>query len=629
MQASQRILFGDAGSGGKRRRPGSPWRVIVRYGFVWTVILVMLLYGNVDSVSRHTREMLRQQARSLLRLVTQIRSWDKDYQGLQPPAVHSGRGSTPLSPVVMLSGIAGQQAGSAGATFRLVSIDPSRPAHRPDSWEKSGLDAFGRGRHEWLELSDADAAGKVFRYMAPLRVEQSCRSCHADPSFEPSSLRGGISVSVPAGTFLASQDKEMTQVYATYAFIWALGLCVLAIGIRRVQRKTADAERVATALRESEERFRRLFEDAPVAYHEIDRDGTVTRLNRAEADLLGYEPEEMIGRPVWSFVSPDAQAQSREAVRRKVSGEQPLQRFCREYTRRDGKRLILEVHEKLIRDAGGEVTGIRSLLLDVTERERAQQELAHRTEELARSNAELEQFAYVASHDLQEPLRKIMAFGDRLRVRCGAGFDEQGHDYLDRMRNAAGRMQVLINDLLILSRIKRRAQPFAEVDLGKVVKDVLSDLEVRIEQMGAQVETAGLPVIEADALQMSQMLQNLIGNALKFHKPGEAPVISIRGEAVNGRDEEALSGISYGPWCRITVEDNGIGFEEKYADRIFQVFQRLHGRNEYEGTGVGLAICRHIAERHKGTIKAHSSPGQGAKFILTLPVEQETEEPKA
>jgi signal transduction histidine kinase len=178
------------------------------------------------------------------------------------------------------------------------------------------------------------------------------------------------------------------------------------------------------------------------------------------------------------------------------------------------------------------------------------------------------------------------------------------------MRNAAGRMQILINDLLMLSRVKTKAQPFARVDLDKTLQEVLSDLEVRVDQLGARIETMPLPAIEADPLQMAQLLQNLIGNSLKFHRPGVAPVIRIeRRPATPG-------------WIGISVSDNGIGFDEKYLDRIFEVFQRLHGRNEYEGTGVGLAICRQIVERHRGTITATSIPGEGAKFIITLPLEQ-------
>jgi signal transduction histidine kinase len=182
------------------------------------------------------------------------------------------------------------------------------------------------------------------------------------------------------------------------------------------------------------------------------------------------------------------------------------------------------------------------------------------------------------------------------------------------MQNAASRMQTLINDLLALSRVTSKAQPFVTVDLNTVAREVISDLETRIERTGGQVLLGELPIIQADAVQMRQLLQNLIGNALKFHRPEVAPVVKVTSQILEG-DERHTDGT-----CRLFVEDNGIGFEEQYLDRVFIPFQRLHGRTEYEGTGIGLAICRKIAERHQGDITARSVPGQGTTFVVTLPL---------
>ena len=235
-------------------------------------------------------------------------------------------------------------------------------------------------------------------------------------------------------------------------------------------------------------------------------------------------------------------------------------------------------------------------------------------QELKRSNRELESFAAVASHDLQEPLRKISAFGDRLKSHCGEALDEKGSDYLERMQKAAGRMQTLIHDLLAYSRVTTRAQPFAPVSLRTVAQEVLSDLELRIEKSGARIEMGALPTIQGDPLQIRQLLQNLLSNALKFHRAGAPPVIHVEGRIETSPANGAL--------CRILVRDNGIGFDEKYLDRLFKPFQRLHGQSAYEGTGIGLAICQKIAERHGGTISAASAPGEGARFEVTLPVER-------
>ena len=237
--------------------------------------------------------------------------------------------------------------------------------------------------------------------------------------------------------------------------------------------------------------------------------------------------------------------------------------------------------------------------------------------ELERSNQELQDFAYVASHDLQEPLRKIQAFGNLLEEEYGETLGG-GKGYLDRMRNAAGRMRVLIDDLLTFSRVTTKAQPFVPVDLNVVVQQVIDDLGTRMQAVQGEIDVEDLPVIEADLQQMYHMFQNLMSNALKFHKPENAPVVKITG--VIRPDPEAVE-LPAEQQCLLSIADNGIGFDEKYLDRIFTVFQRLHGKKDYEGTGIGLAVVRKIVERHGGTITAKSAIGEGATFLITLPAQ--------
>jgi signal transduction histidine kinase len=237
-------------------------------------------------------------------------------------------------------------------------------------------------------------------------------------------------------------------------------------------------------------------------------------------------------------------------------------------------------------------------------------ELAEKNERLEHSNRDLEHFAYVASHDLQEPLRKIRAFSDRVSKRYAAQLDDQGRDYLARTENAASRMQRLIDDLLSLSRITTRKHPMQTFALGQLVREVVADLEIRIQSTDGRVEIGDLPEIEADPAQIRQLMQNLIGNALKFHRPDEPPVVRVSAvPAGHGRIE-------------IRVEDNGIGFDSREADKLFLPFQRLHSRMQYEGTGIGLSICQKIVERHGGTIRAESEPGVGSKFIAIVPTRQ-------
>ncbi|MEK6478846.1 ATP-binding protein [Catalinimonas sp. 4WD22] len=237
-------------------------------------------------------------------------------------------------------------------------------------------------------------------------------------------------------------------------------------------------------------------------------------------------------------------------------------------------------------------------------------ELRNKIYELENANQSLEQFAYVASHDLQEPLRKIRAFGDRLQTKYQEQLDDTAQDYIKRMQNAASRMQKLIDDLLKYSRIGRFQDPFQEVNLDELISNIVENLEERIEENDAKIEVSELPTVFGDTSTLEQLFTNLLTNALKFKKEETSSEIKIWAEKVEEEGEVVY---------RIFVKDNGIGFDEKYLDKIFNIFQRLHGRNEYAGTGIGLAICRKITEIHGGSITATSKPGKGATFIVTLP----------
>jgi signal transduction histidine kinase len=243
-----------------------------------------------------------------------------------------------------------------------------------------------------------------------------------------------------------------------------------------------------------------------------------------------------------------------------------------------------------------------------------------RAAELARSNSELEQFASVASHDLQEPLRKIRMYAQRLPKRVGENLPAEATSDLGRMYDAAERMQRLIDDLLSFARVSSRQRDFEPVDLSALARDVVGDLEARIRELDAQVEIGELPVVAADRMQMGQLLQNLLSNALKFHREGVPPIVRIGAEIVEGEPSRFAGEAANERRCLIAIEDNGIGFEPKYAERIFSAFERLHSRSEYDGTGIGLSIARKIAWRHGGELTATGAPGEGSTFTLTLPL---------
>jgi PAS domain S-box-containing protein len=342
----------------------------------------------------------------------------------------------------------------------------------------------------------------------------------------------------------------------------------------------------------------------------IDAEAKIQVINGAVRHLFGYSEPELLGKPIDVLETHDPDATFSKTLHEMLR-RAPIRDEERIF--RDKKGALIDVsisvstlHQEDV--AGGAVVIVR----DIRERKIVEEEMREFTRRLQQSNRELEDFAYVASHDLQEPLRKIQAFGDRLAAKYGEALTGDGRDYLERMQSAARRMQTLINDLLVFSRVTTQAQPFERVDLEEVARGVVHDLEVRIHQAEGEVVVGALPEVDADPLQMRQLLQNLVGNALKFHRPGVPARVELLGASHDGTAE-------------IVVRDNGIGFDEKYADRIFTMFERLHGRGVYDGTGIGLAICRKIAHRHGGDVSARSKPGEGSTFTVTLPVDHTRE----
>ena len=394
---------------------------------------------------------------------------------------------------------------------------------------------------------------------------------------------------------------------------------------QRLEQELLERKRAEEALRMSEEKYRRIVETANEGILVADVDFRVKYVNQKLADMLGYLPEEIIGRLLGYFMFPEDLADDQEKRSHRSQGLNET--YERRFRRKDGGECWTIISATAIRTEDGGFKGSFAMFTDITVRRQAEEALRRshhdlelkvhdRTAEiktymtkLEKSNEALQEFAVIASHDLQEPLRKVSTFGKMLKQKCDSSLGTEGNDYLERMLNANERMQSLLKGLLDYSRVTLADNPFVRVALSEIIRAVLSDLEVRIEKTGGEVQFGDLPVIQADPTQMQQLFQNLIGNALKFHKEGERPFIKISGGTADGN------------YCRIVVQDNGIGFEGQYFKKIFAPFQRLHGKSSpYEGTGMGLAICKRIVERHGGSITAKSEPGVGSRFVITLPV---------
>lgn len=375
--------------------------------------------------------------------------------------------------------------------------------------------------------------------------------------------------------------------------------------------QTLTLARTLCRLQEKEEKLERILATIADGLAVTDQHGRITFANQAAERILGMPAAEITGRmyndPVWNATTVDGRPFPDEEypfVRVMATGA-PVYGVEQVLTRPDGGCIVASINAAPLRDATGNIVGTLRSLRDITRRRQAEQALVRQAEELARYNAELEQFAYVAAHDLQEPLRTVASFTQLLAQRYKDKLDSTAGMFIEQAVKGALRMRHLIDDLLTYSQVARRQADLQPTECDAVFQQSIENLRAAVEESGASITRDPLPKVMADPTRLGQVFQNLIGNAIKFHSE-RPPQVHVTAEQTGGE------------WL-FSVRDNGIGIDPQHTDRIFQIFERLHGKNEYPGTGIGLALCKRIIERHRGRIWVESKPGEGSTFHFTLP----------
>ena len=627
---------------------------------VWILVISVSVSWNLHQTRQTTQKMALHEAKANFNKDKAFRNWATLHGGVYvpidkrtPPSPYlshiperdiitpSGKALTLMNPAYMLRQIHedfGQLYGVAG---KITSLKPLRPENRADEWERATLLSFEKGAEEAWEFT-AIGGKPYLRFMRPMRTKEGCLKCHGDQGYKEGEVRGGVSVSVPLATYLATERKETNKLVQTHVLLCVLGLMGIGLGWRqlrqksnqrdqalfalqlahseleervlertaelkntndRLTREVAERKQTEKGLAESEAALRSIFRAAPTGIGMV-CNRVIKQANDRICEMTGYSREELLGQSAkilypteeeFEFVGQEKYAQ----ISKQGTGTVETR-----WLRKDGKIIDVQLSSAPI-DPEDLSLGVTFTALDITERKEAESALARKTDELACSNAELEQFAYVASHDLQEPLRMVSSYVQLLARRYKDRLDSDADDFINFAVDGANRMQALIKDLLAYSRVGTKGKSLEPTSCETVLDLTLANLQFAIEENSARVTHDPLPTVLADQSQLVQLFQNLIANAIKF-RGEEAPHVHLAAEKHEGG------------WL-FSIRDNGIGIDEEYGERIFEIFQRLHGRDDYSGTGIGLAICKKIVDCHGGRIWVTSNPGGGSAFYFTLP----------
>ncbi len=648
---------------------------------IWLLAVVCSLAWNTLDDIRERESIAHETARAFYKQILAARHWNLLHGGVyvyttehSPPNLFlpenkqtikdsNGKSLTLINPAYMTRQIAEISEKKGAVLFHITSLTPLRKRNTAYPWEIPWLQSFNEGEKEQGAFTTENGK-EVFRYMAPLAFKDSCLPCHIAPE-TPETIRGAISVSFPSpftksswplllshlfvaltgiafiaffGGRLAESrrkilqsnrnlakeiderietEKELRSVKENLEQIVNCRTAELRETNTALDKKVQEQQRIEAALVSINDEFIQIFNSAPDGMHVIDRDYNVIRVNRAYCELVGKKQEEIQGHKCYEVFNGKLCHTEKCPLTQISNGAQRVEVDARK-TRTDGTIIPCLVTATPFRDPHGKLTGIIEVTRDISSWKNIESSLSATAKNLRLRNAELEDFAHVISHDLQEPLMLIQSFSERIRKKCAAKLPEQGHSYLEHIENSTQRMKQLIDGLLLYSRVSSKAKPFESVDLNHITNSVLEDLALRIEKHNAVISVASdLPVIDADPLQMRQLFQNIIGNSLKYHHQHRDPEITISLQPFSDPVHNQTH-------VRIKVQDNGIGFDAKYQEQIFDIFQRLHTRRQFQGTGIGLSICKKIVERHRGTITATGIPNEGATFTITLPRTQQS-----
>ncbi|CAA7623954.1 PAS:GGDEF [Magnetospirillum sp. LM-5] len=595
----------------------------------WSALVGGSLAWNLHNEARQTLDLATREARVHFNKDYSFRRWGTRHGGVYVPidertppnpylpdmpdrevSLPSGRMLTLMNPAYMVRQMMDEFSDAYGVRGRITSLKPLNPNNAPDPWEQAALEKFARSEtDEVFELVTIDGQPQL-RLMRAMVTEPGCLKCHADQGYQTGDIRGGIGVNLPLDGFYAIQAKAERAQFTTHGAIWVVGVVGIAFAARRTRRRLQDEV-------EEDRQFRRLSHHNELILQSvgegivgIDPNCVITFFNPAAERLLGWSADQVRGQRLTKllfcgdggghFCPGDGKgcATIHSGKARQTSTERLL---CA-----DGRELAVSLRTTPVVE-DGEILGAVVVFDDISERLESERLTGELMERLTRSNRDLQDFAYVVSHDLQEPLRMVSAYLGLIKRRYSDRLDKDGVDFMSFAVDGAQRMSRMISDLVDLSRVETRGGEFAPVDMNELVAEVLVVLSLAIEEECAQVSIEGtLPPAIGDRGQLIRLMQNLVGNALKYRQPGQPARVVISGHQDDGR-------------CTYSVADNGIGIAPDNHQRIFVIFQRACDGEVYSGTGVGLAIVKRIVERHGGAITVESEVGQGSRFTFDLP----------